>query len=77
VEDTCHEILTFQGFRHQRGERRSLSASRLVKSRNDQDHPFWSIGGRDQDYLVNSGIMSWEAEAFALQNFKSRDSDVI
>jgi hypothetical protein len=39
--------------------------------RKDQDHPFWRTGGRDQDYLMNSGIVSWEVEAFSLQSPES------
>jgi hypothetical protein len=38
---------------------------------------FWSTGGRDLSHFVNLGIVSCEVEAFALQNIKSRDRDVI
>jgi hypothetical protein len=57
--------------RHRRVEQGSLLTSRLAKSRRNRDRPFWRIGGRDLGHIVDSGIVSWEAEAFSLQSSKS------
>jgi hypothetical protein len=65
------------GIRHRRAKQGSLLTSRLAKSRRNQDHPFWRTGGRDLGHIADSGIVSWEAEAFALQSSESRDRDAI